>query len=489
MSKAKAMLLIAGLIALLSVAVYLIRFSASHAPARPRRRPPPAFVVAFQNYWRKYFPPRADVRFSLPGPPGTPVLVGCRTDGGHEKVFKAVLPTNFTFRARYRVEVAIKNLGNTIPGFGYDFQVPTGGLGSDGGSEFLPPFYGSFFDLGLPPNGSWEWNSRTLNPNDWPVALPPGVSAREAKTRDFGRERTQLELQSQLDRLAKNPNDHIAMTQVGRLNFLLKNQAAAEEVYERFFASDCKDPQFLNSAVYEYMSFSGTNFEGAYQLALRAHTLKPEEAYISDTLAWIQVKRGYYDDALRLLLSNIKLARRPEVIFHTAMAHYMLLEEGPAREGFETLARNNWQIPGFQEAKKCLAILDLKLTPPSATALSLLKARLAEAPDDPVALSRLGEISEPTATGGNILADPLIFKALGVRAYRRADYARAADYLVQSAKSRAPDGECLLYLGFARKNLQQTNECADALRTAKRLGLKAAQIEEVNAVLAALPPN
>src|SRR5262249_51524588 len=117
------------------------------------------------------------------------------------------------------------------------------------------------------------------------------------------------------------------------------------------------------------------------------------------------------------------------------------------------------------------------------------KARLAEMPDDPVALSRLGEISEQTAAGDSPPADALVLKAIGVRAYQRAEDSRAARYLAESILAGTTNAEAFLYLGLARKQLQQMGEAVDALRTAKALGLKAAQLEEANAALASLSPK
>src|SRR5262249_55323513 len=150
----------------------------------------------------------------------------------------------------------------------------------------------------------------------------------------------------------------------------------------------------------------------------------------------------------------------------------MLLQEYLAREQFQKLVSGNETSAEKELAKAYLAILDIKATAPNASVISQLKARLAEMPDDPVALSRLGEISEQTAAGDSPPADALVLKAIGVRAYQRAEDSRAARYLAESILAGTTNAEAFLYLGLARKQLQQMGEAVDALRTAKALGLK-----------------
>jgi tetratricopeptide (TPR) repeat protein len=272
-----------------------------------------------------------------------------------------------------------------------------------------------------------------------------------------------------------------------QLSFRLNNRPAGEEYFRRLFDTDCQDAMFLNNAVWDYVEFGGTNLERGYELALKAQSLAPQDQYIVDTVGWYLFKRGYYQEALDMLS---RLRANPDVAFHLGMTHYMLGDEDLARSEFQKVVRSMPElvVVGRKEAKKCLAILDLKGPVLLQQGGSKLKARLTEAPDDPVALSRLCELYESGgASNGRLRADdPFVMKALGVHAFQRGDYAHATDFLAQSSSARRADAELYFYLGLARNHLNQTNECADSLRKAVALGLKAAQREQATKVLDSL---
>jgi tetratricopeptide (TPR) repeat protein len=322
------------------------------------------------------------------------------------------------------------------------------------------------------------------------VALPPGVSKQQARTNDFERDWNAARLKYLEERLAADPQDQQALTEAAAYYWYFKNTAAAEEVYQRFFATECNDSGLLNIAVWAYITHSGTNLQRAYEFASKAHSLWPRSPEVADTVAWVQYQRGYYEEALALLPP----IDRPdywvaEVMFHAGCAHYMLMEQGEAREDFQKFLASKSGFFGraaaTEEAMKCLGVLDLEVTRPRAT-MATLRKRLIETPDDRVALDRLGAFAEAEPRDESLLADPMVRKAMGVRAYRRADYAKAAQDLAESAKTRSTDGKLFLWLGLALKELHQNEQCADALKPAVALPLKEAQVEEANKVLESL---
>jgi tetratricopeptide (TPR) repeat protein len=319
------------------------------------------------------------------------------------------------------------------------------------------------------------------------------MTGEQARTNDFGRDLMETKLEFAYRRAAVNQQDFLALMDIAGINWALKNYPAAEEAYQRFFTNECSNSEFWNLATYSYVNHRGTNVERAYELARKALEMS-RAPYIADTVAWIQVKRGYYREALGMFPGP---AHRggfwgggAEVTFHIGMAHYILLEEEPARQALEQFVADKSDFPGRAEAKAeakaCLAVLAVKTAASRSGAIATLRARLAEEPDDPMALDRLAEYFESDASEGRLLEDPLVLKAVGVRAYRKGEYTRAAQYLTESVKSWTGDGEGFLYLGLAQNRLQRTNECVESLNRARSLPLKAAKIAQAEEVLRAL---
>jgi hypothetical protein len=463
-------------------------------------RPPDSWeterLKALQNYLQVHFPPVVDMRIVVAGPTGTPVVVGYRLDGSSDgRVVRGLIPTNWVVRARRKIEVAVKNVGNTNAHLGCGIEPVAQRVRDLRGIFFCPPCYGFAGEShwgGMRDGGSM---GGTLMPTNWPVTLPPAMTAEQVRTNDFERDLTEIKLEFAYMRAAANPQDFLALMDIAGINWWLKNYPAAEEAYQRFFTNECSNSEFWNQATYSYVNHRGTNVERAYELALKALEMSRGSPYIADTVAWIQVKRGYYREAVsRLPDPDDRRAwwngGSAEVRFHKGFAHYMLLEEEPARQALEKFVADKSDFPGRAEAKAeakaCLAVLAVKTAASRSGAIASLRARLAEEPDDPIALDRLAEYFESDASEGRLLEDPLVLKAVGLRAYRKWDYTRATQYLAESIKSWTGDGEGFLYLGLAQNHLEQTNECVESLHKAKSLPLKAAQIAEVDEVLKAL---
>lgn len=82
--------------------------------------------------------------------------------------------------------------------------------------------------------------------------------------------------------------------------------------------------QALNYLAYTYAELE-QNLEEAYGLAKRALALKPEDAYIQDTVGWIYFKLGRYQDAARVLEAALSLKSDESVIAeHLGDTYYKL---------------------------------------------------------------------------------------------------------------------------------------------------------------------
>jgi tetratricopeptide (TPR) repeat protein len=85
------------------------------------------------------------------------------------------------------------------------------------------------------------------------------------------------------------------------------------------------DAEALNYLGYTYADL-GINLDEAETLIQTALKLKPNDGYITDSLAWVYFKRGQYSEALQLLKKAIKLVPEDPVILEHLGDVYMKLD-------------------------------------------------------------------------------------------------------------------------------------------------------------------
>jgi tetratricopeptide (TPR) repeat protein len=445
--------------------------------------------------------PNLDWKVEVSGTTGTPIVVGYKTDRSRTETFRGVVPTNFTVRASSNLYCAVKNVGSTAAPLGLqvdDATLPRIFDESSSPHILYPPFYGFTFQVETHDGGWGSGPGPTLSPTDWPETLPPGMTGRQAAKHDFTKELHQARVRAYESMVAKGQAGVWQLLWLAQAHQALTNCAGAEAAYAKLFVADCKDTMFLNNTIYDYVQNGGTNLNRAYEAALKAQNLAPNDRpngpyiapFITDTVGWILIKQGYYQQGLAVLQPLGQL-REPQatvgVAFHRAMAHYMLMEEDRAQEKLQKVIQAPIDVPEKGEAKQCLEVLGIKEHTPQSNLVAKLEARLAKVPDDPVALSRLAGMYEQT---DKVPKDALVTKALGFEAYRRGEYARAVQYLTKSAKDRPGDGELFFRFGMAYHQLGNQDEAAQWLRKATLLKLKDASVEEARRVLGwATPTN
>ncbi len=476
------------------IAVLLVFPKRSHfVPFRHAAFPKsaPSFYSAVRAYFeQRVFAPARDWNVELSGTAGTPLLVGYELDRSRTGIFRGVVPTNFTVRGRHCLYCAVKNVGNTTTQVGF-MVLDAGGGGGRQPGPLYPPFYGFSFQTDRYAGRGVRGGDTTLSPPDWPESLPPGMTRQEAVRYDFTKELHEARVREYDARVAKAPSDVRALCGLAQEHRAFTNYVAAEAAYAKLFIADCSDAIFLNNTICDYVEKGGTNLNRAYEAALKAQTLGLQDQangsyfapFIVDTVGWILIKQGYYEQGLAVLQP---LKQLPElqgtvgVVFHRAMAHYLLMEEGRAQKELQEVIQAPVYLVEKGEAKQCLEVLGIKEHTPKSKLVAKLKARLAEVPDDPVALSRLAGMYEQTDKVPN---DALVRKALGFEAYRRGEYSRAVQYLTESAKTRSDDGELFFRLGMASHRLGNPNEAGQWLRKATLLNLKDASVAEARRVL------
>jgi tetratricopeptide (TPR) repeat protein len=194
--------------------------------------------------------------------------------------------------------------------------------------------------------------------------------------------------------LSKNPNNVRLLMLSGLMHDKSSQFAQARDAYEKLLSLRPDFALALNNLAYLYAERLN-QLDKAYDLARKAHALKPDDPATADTLGWILYKRADFDQALTLLKeSAAKLPNIPEVQFHLGMAYYMMGRIEAARTALRQAADAQSDFPGKRDIERRLALLgdgSGKLTEPSRDELETI---LQQQPEDIVACLRLGETYE-----------------------------------------------------------------------------------------------
>jgi len=329
--------------------------------------------------------------------------------------------------------------------------------------------------------------------------------------------------------VAKNPKDVGALMQIGMIHDQEKNYDAARDTYEKLLAINPKFSLALNNLAYLYSEHFG-QLEKAYEMASRARELLPYDPFTADTLGWILYKKSQYPSALSLLQESAdKLPAEPEVQFHLGMTHYMMGEEEPARVAFQRALQLNKDFPGSDEASRRLSVLAIDVKTAGDEARAGLEKRVAEQPDDLIALVRLAAIYERNgavdkAIGAyqtalkvnpkNVRAlislaqlyaarlqgtpkaielakaayklapdDPAVSHTLGRMAYQTGDYKWALSLLQITARKQPGEPEVLYDLAEASYSMGQVPDAEAAMRSALQAGAPFSRADEAKRFL------
>lgn len=189
--------------------------------------------------------------------------------------------------------------------------------------------------------------------------------------------------------VAEDPRRIPALMLMGSIEMAQKDWSAARASYEKVEAIDPDFSPALNNLAYLY-SEQFNELDRAFTLAQRTRKLMPDEPHAEDTLGWVLYRKKQYSWALSLLRdASTNLPDDPEALYHLGMTEYMLGQEDHAREDLAK-AVGDRDFPGLTEARRRLAVLEVKVATAGPTDVALLERE----PDDPIALARLAAIYE-----------------------------------------------------------------------------------------------
>jgi tetratricopeptide (TPR) repeat protein len=166
-----------------------------------------------------------------------------------------------------------------------------------------------------------------------------------------------------LSRLVENqPNNTGALMQLASIHERIGEFAKARARYEQILSVDPRSTAALNNLAYLLCEKVG-DLEAAYELAVRARKLAPQDPYLADTLGWIVFKRGDYNWAVSLLRESAqKLPGEPDVLSHLGLAYYRMGEEKFARDYLNRAMRSTRSPSEPKLIEAHLAVLELDPT-------------------------------------------------------------------------------------------------------------------------------
>jgi len=116
--------------------------------------------------------------------------------------------------------------------------------------------------------------------------------------------------------LEKNPDDTVLLFQMGVTYDRSGRFDLAEKALKRLLEADPKHPDAMNYLGYSWAE-KGINLTEALDMIQKALEIRPDAAYIIDSLGWVHYQMGHYEEALELLLKAVKkMADDPTVLDH-----------------------------------------------------------------------------------------------------------------------------------------------------------------------------
>lgn len=268
-------------------------------------------------------------------------------------------------------------------------------------------------------------------------------------------------------------------------------------------------------------------------LAKSAHTLAPDDPYISETLGRMVFQAHDYAYALSLLQSAASLLpAQPDLLHDLAWAYFSVGNVAQARVSMQSALQTGVPFDKRNDASQFLDVTEVYSNPAQAQAAARVQQVLQADASYAPALMASGLVQEQQGQGKEaeqsyekvLAAYPLfvpalrqlsilyardgdndakasdyarkatvafpddadLAKAVGVVEYRRKNYTRSLQSLNQSAQKKPNDAELLWYQGMDYYALKQPGEAKKALERAVQLKLPANLDTEARRVLALL---
>jgi tetratricopeptide (TPR) repeat protein len=334
-------------------------------------------------------------------------------------------------------------------------------------------------------------------------------------------------------RLRETPDDPVALDRLAQIQEREGAFAKAARTYETALKQNPKNALIL---LHLAQLYSGrlSDPRKALRMARQAHTLAPDDPWISYTLGRLVYQAEDYKWAANLLEESArKLPNDPDLLYDLAWSRYSLGRVAEAQAAMQGPAQAGAAFARAEEAKRFLTTVAASENPAQAQQMAPQVQKLLSA--DPtyvpalmvsaivqeqrgnykeaalfydrildryplfapatrnlafLCCERLGDDRKAYALAAtareSFPADPHLAKTLGILAYRFSDYARSAQLLEECAPRLNSDAELLYYLGMARYRLKEPALSKAALQRALDLHVQTKLADEAKRVLAEL---
>lgn len=330
-------------------------------------------------------------------------------------------------------------------------------------------------------------------------------------------------------RLQDDPNDPVVAS---RLAAIYERDGAlnkAAQTYELSLKQNSQNARIMGRLARVYINLNQP--DKAMDMAKDAHKLAPEDAVITCMLGRLAFQSGDYTWAANLLQDAApRLSNRPDVQYDLAWSYYTV---GRVNDAEKTMQSASPGLTGTRQAdaKQFLAMIAAAKAPtPAATAqatqilgtnANYVPAIMASAiqADQQGKSDDAGKLYErvlakypafvPATRNLAILYaehpaddqkaydmgskarqsypdDIQLERALGILAYRRSDFNRAAQLLQDSSQTLTSDAELFYYLGMAQYQLKHMPQSKAALQRATALKIQGKPADDARKVLAEL---
>lgn len=124
------------------------------------------------------------------------------------------------------------------------------------------------------------------------------------------------------DLVKRFPNNNILKIRLAQLYTGEGDWSHAQPLYDEVLKSDPKNVYAKNNLAWGYLE-NGGNIDVALKLSQEAKEAAPNNPAITDTLAWLYVKKGTYDAAIELMKECVKRApENPTYQYHLGVAYF-----------------------------------------------------------------------------------------------------------------------------------------------------------------------
>lgn len=182
--------------------------------------------------------------------------------------------------------------------------------------------------------------------------LPPYYDLAEIYCRGKGLDSTIEEYKKAIGKDAPQDIPHMMLGII----FSMKNKPALAEFHYR--QALAVNPEFVpaaNNLAY-LLAENGKDLNEALRLAEKANRMMPDDPRISDTLGWVYVKLGFFDQAIRQFTQSMDhLSKNPTLYYHLGFAYYKKGENKAAKSALEKALQLGRNFAGADRAREILS--------------------------------------------------------------------------------------------------------------------------------------